>query len=387
MDAEKYIHEISSLIARKMRGGLSEKEEERLEKWRKQSQNNEQIYRKLSLQENFASDYARYQAVCPGEDWQQILKKVKCKKRRNWQVFVGYAAVFMTALGISCWLWWQNIPVKQEIKMVEQEIVPGTLKAVLKLAGGKQISLDKDSETNERLLTQYGISQHDSILSYSRAVAVDEFHTLEVPRGGEYILLLEDGSKIWINAESVLKFPVHFTSDQRKIYLLQGEAYFRVQPDSLRPFRVETLGFTIEVTGTEFNVMAYSGKQQVETTLAKGSVRILTDSQQVGLHPGEQGVFSKSDGQVSKKEVDIAYYTSWKDGVFEFKDMPLYEVAQQLGRWYDVEFLFQDESLKNVRFTGAILKNKSLRFILDVIRDTRTVDYQIDERIVIVSQK
>lgn len=380
MDAEKYIHETSSLIVRKMRGELSKKEEERLEKWRKQSRNNEQLYEKLSLQEYFAEDYARYQAVCPREDWQRILQKIKYKKKRNWRVLVGYAAVFMTALGISCWLWWQNIPVKQEIKMVEQEIVPGTLKAVLKLAGGKQISLDKDSEMNNRLLSQYGISQHDSILSYSTAVAVDEFHTLEVPRGGEYILLLEDGSKIWINAESVLKFPVHFTSDQRKIYLLEGEAYFRIQPDTLRPFRVETSGLTIEVTGTEFNVMAYSGKQQVETTLAKGSVKMLTDLQQVSLHPGEQGVFSKTDKQVSKKEIDVAYYTSWKDGVFEFKDMPLYEVAQQLGRWYDVEFQFQEERLKHVRFTGAILKNKSLQFILEVIKDTRTVSYRVDGR-------
>lgn len=388
IDKEKYIKRISCLIARELRGELTEREQEELEQWKGKSSLNEQLYKKLTAQEGLSADYRRYHRAKDEEGWQQILRQIKPRKTRKWSFFLRYAAIVVVAFSAIYWLR-QNNKVEKPVvvETVKSEIIPGTSRAILRLAGDKRISLDNNEQVNTELLKQYGIRLEDSVLSYSEAAAADEFHILEVPRGGEYILLLEDGSKIWINAESVLKYPVRFAGQQRKVFLEHGEAYFRVASDTSRPFYVETAGLDIQVTGTEFNVMAYQEKTYVETTLTKGRVQILSGQQSTHLIPGEQAIFSKENGRLNKRQVDVNYYTSWKEGIFEFNDMPLSDVAEQLGRWYDVEFFFRSEQVKNIRFTGAIQRSKSLKFILDIIRDTRTIDYQIDGRTILVYKK
>lgn len=380
MKEEKHIKYISSLIIRNLQDDLTEPEKEELQKWREESPDNEHLFRKLLLHQNLFAGYTRYKQSEKNDDWQILLRRIKSRNRKSWNTFFKYAAIvlFIFSAGVY-FIKWQKDHEVQNPEVVQTGIVPGSTKAILEFASGKRVYLDKKEEKLGRLLKQYGISEEDSLLAYrsSETVLANEYHTLVVPRGGEFILALEDGTKVWINAESVLKYPVRFTDGQRKVYLLEGEAYFRVERDTLRPFYVETSGMTVCVTGTEFNVMAYKNKETVETTLAKGAVNISVGDQSTKLLPGDQAVFSKSRGELVKKQVDVSYYTSWKEGIFEFEDMPLQEVAEQLGRWYDVDFFFMNENVKHVCFTGAVRKTRSLEFILNIIRDTRAVNYQI----------
>lgn len=380
MNEEKYIRRVSLLIVKKLRQDLTEQEAEELEIWRKSSEGCERLYQKLLVQHDFSVDYRRYKQLETGDDWQKILHRAKAGSSRSWSLVFKYAAVIFLIFSAGVYLLrWQKADNDWSPVVVQTEIVPGSPKAILELAGGRRIYLDKQSEKSGQLLGQYGITEEDSLLSYqsSGAAYTNEYHTLVVPRGGEFILALEDGTKIWVNAESVLKYPVCFANDHRKVYLLEGEAYFRVARDISRPFYVEASGMSVRVTGTEFNVMAYKNKENVETTLAKGVVSISAGDYTTNLLPGDQAVFSKSKGELTKKEVNVPYYTSWKEGVFEFQDMPLQEVAELLGRWYDVDFFFLNEKMKNIRFTGAVQKTKSLEFILNIIRETRAVNYQI----------
>ena len=143
----------------------------------------------------------------------------------------------------------------------------------------------------------------------------------------------------------------------------------------------------IRVTGTEFNVMAYPEKDRIETTLVDGGVKISTETEELTLAPQEQAIYLTQNNNLSKKKVDAKYFVSWKDGVFEFREMPLEDVIAQLERWYNVNFTFQDENLRQILFTGAVIKNKSLIFILDIIKETQLIDYSIIENMVLIKRK
>ena len=183
-----------------------------------------------------------------------------------------------------------------------------------------------------------------------------------------------------------MRYPNHFVGDERRVQV-EGEAYFQVAKDASKPFIVEAAEMDVRVTGTEFNVMAYQDKDRVETTLVKGSIEVDVEGKVVKMLPDMQAVFSKTDKQLITRTVRTELYTSWKEGVFEFRDLPLREIAEQLGRWYDVEFEFRDELVAEIRFTGAVKRMKPITFILDVIKETKAINYRIDGKTVIVEKK
>lgn len=390
MHQEEYIKRISNLLIKSLNSELSSEEAEELEVWKQKLPANAALCEKILHGTDWLEYYPRYRQAVDSDDWKQLQRKMMKRKPayRLRTVVVKYAAVVVLLFSVAFYLFQSHEePQQSGISMVE--ITPGSPKAILELSDGQRVYLEKGKSSNQKLLENYGIQEADSSLSYHARQTewITEYHTLIVPRGGEYILSLEDGSKVWINSESVLKYPVRFSATERKIFLLEGEAYFKVFPDKMRPFEVEAGEVAVRVTGTEFNVMAYKSANHVETTLTKGGVDVLTGEGNQHLQPGEQAVFSKETGGLTKRAVNIAYYTSWKEGVFEFDDMPLWEVAEQLGRWYDVDFVFQNEKIGAIRFSGAIKKSKSLEFILDIIRETRALDYRIKGKTVIIQNR
>lgn len=171
-----------------------------------------------------------------------------------------------------------------------------------------------------------------------------EFHTLSVPRAGEYMMVLSDGSRVWLNAKSELKFPVKFDTDKREVFLT-GEAYFEVVKDLEYPFIVSTPRTKTTVLGTSFNVMAYQNEAHTEITLESRAVAVSAGTRQRRIIPGQQVAVSSESFEM--RQVNIAFYTSWKEGLFDFDNMTLDELCVKLGRWYDVEFFFVNQ-------TGAI---------------------------------
>ena len=390
MNKEREIRRIRDLILRSVHSSLGGEEERELEAWRKASPRNEETFRKLVEQRFSPEEYARYRQARQSDDWPELRRKLRKRGRVRYLSggwIARYAAVLLVGVVAAWWLARSEDEPVPPVTVARQEILPGEMKAVLRLESGERIALGKRAERQDERLAVRGISERDSALVYGeqpeRRV---ERHVLTVPRGGEYVLTLADSTRVWMNSDSELRYPSRFEGGERRVSVT-GEAYFQVAKDESLPFIVEAGGAAVRVTGTEFNVMAYPDDGRVETTLVSGGVDVEANGQTRRVAPGSQAVYDKASGSLDVRAVDLALYTSWKDGLFEFRDMPLGAVARQLERWYDVEILFADPAVADIRFTGAVKKMKPLAFILDIIQGTRSVDYRIEGRQVIIDKK
>lgn len=390
MKVETQIQHICKLILRSMHTRLSEEEYRELEAWRKMAPRNEEVYRRLVERDFTSEEYSRYRQVRQTDDWGEVQKKIRSRRRHflAFEKWRHYAAVLVVGfIALFFWKYQEENRQQEPDVVIGQDILPGSTQAILELESREQIRLGQNERMDTGRLDSLGVVANTMSLAYvNQDSSTLEYHVLRIPRGGEYILILSDGTKVWINSESVLRYPNHFVGDERRVQV-EGEAYFQVAKDASKPFIVEAAEMDIRVTGTEFNVMAYQDKDRVETTLVKGSIEVDVEGKVVKMLPDMQAVFSKTDKQLTTRNVRAELYTSWKEGIFEFRDLPLREIAEQLGRWYDVEFEFRDELVAEIRFTGAVKRMKPITFILDVIKETKAINYRIDGKTVIVKKK
>ena len=212
------------------------------------------------------------------------------------------------------------------------------------------------------------------------------YHTVEVPRGGEYHLTLSDGSKVWLNAESRLTYPAAFGTSERRVRL-EGEAYFEVEPGKGH-FIVETGDMNVRVLGTAFNVNAYKNETATRTTLVHGKVEVMTggDELQQVLVPGEQAIFDRESGQLEVKQVNTDLYTRWIKGQFVFRDTPLRDIMRTLARWYEMEYEFTDAELESLCFYGVISRFERVEGLLEQFEKTGKVHFEYQGNKVIVKK-
>ena len=209
-----------------------------------------------------------------------------------------------------------------------------------------------------------------------------EYNTIIVPRGGEYVIQLSDGTKVWLNAESELRYPVSFGDGERGVYLT-GEAYFQVERNESHPFTVTSGDHRITVLGTEFCVRAYKDESRILTTLEKGRVSVNSGMESVQLIPGEQ---SSVEGSLIKVEsVDTQIYTAWRNKKYIFQEQSLGEILNTLSRWYDMRVSFDEDEFKNYRFTGELMKYSSINDFLKKLEELEKVSFKIDGRVVNVT--
>lgn len=274
----------------------------------------------------------------------------------------------------------------------QKPIVPGANKAYLTLANGTNIVLD--DAKNGALTSQPGVKISKTgngvvVYEFIKSATINagntmpQFNTITTPRGGQYQVVLADGTRVWLNAASSIRFPQAFNGAQRLVEL-SGEAYFEVAKDKSHPFIVQSNGTKVQVFGTHFNVNAYPDNNSVTTTLLEGSVQMSNSSQAAMLVPGEQGISAQSGGFISVSRADIQQATAWKNGYFIFHDLSIVEVMKQVSRWYDVDIQYQDEAVKNNEFGGAISRYKSITELLDNIQLTQSIHYKIEGRRVII---
>lgn len=210
-----------------------------------------------------------------------------------------------------------------------------------------------------------------------------EWNTLIVPKGQDYYVELVDGTKVWVNAGSKLTFPNYFKPGKRYVKL-EGEAYFEVVSDITNPFFVETIHSQVRVTGTQFNVCSYADEAVNHITLVEGKVDVASDEQKFALKPGQQFLYDLSNSQKTLKEVDVNLYTSWRKGIYEFKDVTLGEIANRLDKWYNVEFVFTSDAVSELRFTGMVRKEYNIEYFLKVVEKTTNVQFsRYDSKIVV----
>ena len=269
--------------------------------------------------------------------------------------------------------------------LADQPIVPGGNKATLTMADGQSIVLQEDQAgivvSSEAITYQDG----STLLKNKTAPVVgnrhDEYALLSVPQGGTYQITLSDGTAVWLNSASQLRYPPHFGSAERIVYL-EGEAFFDVAKQA-QPFRVITREQSVEVLGTQFNVSAYAGEPAVQTTLVGGNVRVTNASSQQSstLTPGQQS--SVIGDRMTISAVDVSLFTAWKDGYFAFPDVHIHQALNAIARWYDIDFEYQDD-LSDRYFGGTISRFEDFQTLLQTIALTGSVKFEIQGRRVFV---
>ncbi|WP_158288388.1 FecR family protein [Mucilaginibacter psychrotolerans] len=267
------------------------------------------------------------------------------------------------------------------------EIVPGGNRAVLTLGNGNKIFLN--NRGNGQLAIQSGVAvkkANDGTILYESdknskgADIATLYNTIETPAGGQYKVILPDGTKVWLNALSSLRYPVVFAGDTRQV-VLTGEGYFEVAHDKDHPFFVQSSGQSIRVLGTHFNVNSYQDEPVNRTTLLEGRIKISIGSSDKILIPGEQASVTNKQIQVTKADPEES--VAWKNGDFVFEQAPLSMIMRQISRWYDVKVICGGD-VGNIKLSGSISRSKSLKEVLTVLEITEAVHFKIKERSVLV---
>ena len=267
-------------------------------------------------------------------------------------------------------------------------IEPGTDKATLTLANGEQVPLEKGPSFQ----TQNASSNGEEIVyeAGNRKTKELVYNYLTIPRGGQFYLVLSDGTKVWLNSESQLKYPVNFLDGEtRQVELVYGEAYFDVSPSTAHDgskFKVHNKEQDVKVLGTEFNIKAYQDESIIYTTLVEGKVEVNTSNDRIKtLLPNEQLNFNSFNNNISiSSGVDLYSIIAWKDGVFSFRSKPLKEIMKVISRWYDTEVIFNDVALENVTFNGSLDKKLNIEEILSIIGSTNNIEYEINDKTIIL---
>lgn len=322
--------------------------------------------------------------------WRVIEKRTA--SRRLVPVWCRYAAA-VVVLGIAVWVWNENRGRTELTVAVNctDTILPGSQKAELILANGEKINLDTHTETRE--ITGLGVvitnDTSGGRLKYEAGPVknsmVVEYNTLIVPKGGEYSLILPDGSQVWLNSETTLRFPVQFAENKREVQL-DGEAFFKVQKNAAAPFYVYTENGAVTVLGTSFNISTYREDKYWQTTLVEGSVRISGQGKTVVLKPSEQYSVDCTTGLENLVKVDPEVYTSWVEGKFYFKAYTFEKIVKKLERWYDFTMVYQDEMVKQMRFTGTVNKHRPLTETLHFLEMTTDIRFKVEGKKIIVSK-
>ena len=261
--------------------------------------------------------------------------------------------------------------------------------AELILANGEKVDLYEGMEMKFRERGS-NIQVKGNVVCYEEkkdSVTIDEYNMIRTPLGGEYSLTLSDGTKVWLNAMSELRYPVAFSGDLREVEL-RGEAYFEVAKNAQIPFVVTTsAGIDVKVLGTKFNVASYENDEQVTTTLAEGSVEVGDEKGSVRLKPEEQALFCKGDRSLRVQKVDVGMYLAWKDGKFIFEEQSLEQIMKQLQRWYEMSVFYTNEEVKQYTFSGDLKKYDDFDKIIRMLEEVSGIKISIKENCVVIGTK
>jgi hypothetical protein len=302
--------------------------------------------------------------------------------------YIAGAAAIALLLVFAGYMYWS-----QPIEKYISPIVAGSPKTLLLTETGDKVQVLPTIRVvkttgNKEIFNERGVLRYDRLPSQLKMeFKEDVYHTLQVPRGGEYQVILSDGTHIYLNAESAIRFPVVFVpGDKVRKVSVVGEAYFEVAHNEQVPFEVQTSHGVVRVYGTKFNVRDYADEEATTITLAEGSVGYTAVGKEYMLKPGMQSDYNHGTHQVILRSVDIASYTSWITGTFEFNSMTLQDIMSRLGRWYNVDYQFSDSALRHLLFTGVAFRNAPLENILKQIEITTQIHFIIKDRKIIISK-
>ncbi len=382
---------IENIIAKFLTNQASASELSELEIWIQDS-NNEKLFNEY-VKVNYATEY------CMKEFDSHKVKSMlleafasekKAKKLKKLRQLIYYSAAAVV-LGIVTTTYFYKVIFAnksiEESTIVNNTIKTGTDKATLTLEDGSVVTLEKD-----KIYKKDNVVCNGKELVYNKdnkAKSVLTYNYLTIPRGGQFHLKLSDGTEVWLNSESKLKFPVAFVEGTtREVELIYGEAFFDVSPSTEHKgakFKVLNKDQEVEVLGTEFNIKAYKDEDKIYTTLVEGKVTVSNSSSKKYLIPNQQLIINLKNGDMTINAIDAYNEVLWTKGIFSFKGKTLKEIMTVMSRWYDVEVVFQNTELEKVRFNGVLSKNDNIKEILTIIKKTNFInEYEIKDKKIII---
>ena len=372
---------IKRIIVKSVLGTLTEEENFVLEEWFQENDRNRVLYQKLSSTVELKHKYKQYENI-------DVAGAFRINQRRLYQNvpnrvlkrILPYAAVVLLLFGgVFCFLMNRSGEVREEVPVA---LSAGGKYAELILANGQKVDLHEGMEMKLRERSS-NIQVKGNVVYYEEnkdSVTVEEYNMIRTPLGGEYSLTLADGTKVWLNAMSELRYPVAFGEGVREVEL-KGEAYFEVEKNDDKPFIVKTDEFNVKVLGTSFNISAYLDSPLSHTTLCSGHVRIndrMNPGKEVDILPGEQLLFHRDNREMSVREVDTDVFVSWREGFFQFDNNTVEEVFTILQRWYNIQVFYANVEARQELFTGKLPRFDNLQIIIDLIE--RVSDLKIEVR-------
>ena len=363
---ERYL--VARLIAKEIAGSLQEDEHQRLEEWKAASARNRREHERVTRR--LKQEIGARAEVDAEEEWRDFKRKTRARRLTRGWWRAAAAAVLAGAMATGGYHYFS----REEGNAPGEEIVKRHV-ATLVLGNGQQVVI---SDSSSGVLFAAGggrvVARDNRLLYEGEEPLPAESHTVIVPRGGEYELLLSDGTRVWLNSGSRITFPVHFDGATRTVEM-QGEACFEVAARESQPFMVRTGEVTLRVLGTLFNVEAYPG-EPVIATLVNGSLQLSAGTREQLLRPGQQA--SVRDGEVRVAEVRAEESVEWTRGFFTFTEAPLETIMRRLARWYDVEVRFADDAVRGATFTGSMERYRPASYIVRLLNETNTVWCSMD---------
>ncbi len=422
---------ISNLIAAQWRGELTPEEEMELELWLEASADNRLFFEKLSNETQFRAELQQFRAADKQRVWQKTDAKIKSGQAQNRPVKKLYTSRFRIAVAAAIFiiagigLYFYKSGTAPKVNTYVNDVAPGNNKAILTLANGQRISLNE--ATNGQLAKQSGMvvtktadGQVVYTVSDKKISAKNEpllYNSIETPRGGQFRIVLPDGTRIWLNSASSLKFPVAFSNLGSRSVTLKGEGYFEVakvmrkergakNKEQRVPFTVTANRQTVEVLGTHFNINSYEDEPGTKTTLLEGSVRVSSlrdkksalnpqnaslqntrseaDADVKVLTPGQQAVLGRS-GALSVIHANTEEALAWKNGYFSFNDEDIQSIMRELCRWYNVEVKYEGD-ISTERFYAKISRFNNISQVLNALQSTKAIHFNVEGRRVTITK-
>lgn len=387
MPSRKNHHELfrlSALITGFLSQSLSEKEEEELQTWIAEKENHRILFEKICAEETMHDKLHRYRS----EDvYSAFLHFTEKRNRRTLQRQISRwsaCAAVVLLLGGTLWLWQgrqspASLPLAQGITAEAED----ARRPVLVLANGERLVVPEGRLAFEET------AEGQRVMSDNELLASDQgndtaYYTMEIPPKCDFHFVMSDGTKVWMNAASMMRYPVKFATDSRRIYA-EGEIYLEVAKDASRPFYVELDGMEIAVLGTSFNVRAYRQEQEIQVTLAEGKVAArVGEGETHALTPGNRLSLEKHSGKVNMQVVDVDDVLAWKRGFFVFKKSTLQEVASTLKYWYNADIRLASEEVARQTYTGVVNKEEPIDTFLKRLEEVSDVRCERQENLIII---
>lgn len=392
MSEFKKEYRIAQLLAKKLAGEISPEEELELLEREKASLSATELDKRILDPENKRRRDEFINHLDTKKPWQRVEKRIARKKQKV-QHLVWWSSVAAAAIIIAfVYIILPDSPPSGNQPVQVAEIQAGSSKAILITPEGKQFNLSQQ-DSSRTLELGYGLLaiNNGNVVEYvglsdSSATKKVQNNIIRVPKGGEYELILPDGTHVWINSDSELSFPVRFDSSKREV-TLSGEAYFSVTKDETKPFIVKVAdNIEVKVLGTEFNIQAYPEANTIETTLCKGSVNVSDGEQKVTLTPSLQAVYSKTTKGITTRKVDVRLYSAWREGLFVFENKPLEEIMTTLSRWYNINVFYTNQAVKTYHFTGDLERYGDFRKTLRMIEKATSIRFVINGNSIMVEE-